>query len=90
MLERSNLFESHWSNQWLALRVIQNLRLKLYVVGHTDNVGGLAMNMHLSRRRADRRCGSEDQVRRRSRPAPTVRGWPLSSGAVKQDGRRSC
>jgi len=28
-------------------------RLKLYVVGHTDNVGALASNMDLSKRRAD-------------------------------------
>jgi OmpA-OmpF porin, OOP family len=30
----------------------QDARLKVYVVGHTDNVGGLAANMDLSRRRA--------------------------------------
>jgi outer membrane protein OmpA-like peptidoglycan-associated protein len=30
----------------------QNSALKLYVVGHTDNAGALAMNMDLSRRRA--------------------------------------
>jgi outer membrane protein OmpA-like peptidoglycan-associated protein len=28
-------------------------KLKLYVVGHTDNQGGLDMNMDLSRKRAD-------------------------------------
>jgi outer membrane protein OmpA-like peptidoglycan-associated protein len=31
----------------------QDTSLKLHVVGHTDNVGGLAMNMDLSKRRAD-------------------------------------
>lgn len=31
----------------------QDPKLKLYVVGHTDNVGELQMNMDLSRRRAD-------------------------------------
>ena len=31
----------------------QNSALKLYVVGHTDNVGGLDMNMDLSRKRAE-------------------------------------
>ncbi len=41
-----------------ALKEIANLlqqdpQLKLYVVGHTDNVGTLANNMDLSRRRAD-------------------------------------
>jgi hypothetical protein len=30
----------------------QDARLKLYVVGHTDNVGSLAANMDLSKRRA--------------------------------------
>jgi outer membrane protein OmpA-like peptidoglycan-associated protein len=30
----------------------QNAKLKVYVVGHTDNVGALAANMDLSRRRA--------------------------------------
>ncbi len=30
----------------------QNAGLKIYVVGHTDNVGGLAANLDLSRRRA--------------------------------------
>jgi flagellar motor protein MotB len=41
-----------------ALKVMADLlkqssALKLYVVGHTDNVGALAMNMDLSRRRAE-------------------------------------
>jgi len=31
----------------------QDPKLKLHVVGHTDNVGTLASNMDLSRRRAD-------------------------------------
>jgi outer membrane protein OmpA-like peptidoglycan-associated protein len=31
----------------------QDPKLKLYIVGHTDNVGELQMNMDLSRRRAD-------------------------------------
>lgn len=31
----------------------QDARLKLYIVGHTDSVGELQMNMDLSRRRAD-------------------------------------
>jgi OmpA-OmpF porin, OOP family len=31
----------------------QNASLKIYVVGHTDNVGTLASNMDLSKRRAD-------------------------------------
>jgi outer membrane protein OmpA-like peptidoglycan-associated protein len=31
----------------------QDPKLKLYVVGHTDNIGALASNMDLSRRRAD-------------------------------------
>jgi len=31
----------------------QNAKMKVYVVGHTDNVGGLPANMDLSRRRAE-------------------------------------
>jgi OmpA-OmpF porin, OOP family len=31
----------------------QNASIKLYVVGHTDNVGGLAANLDLSKRRAE-------------------------------------
>jgi len=31
----------------------QDPKLKLYVVGHTDNVGTLASNMDLSKRRGD-------------------------------------
>jgi OOP family OmpA-OmpF porin len=31
----------------------QDLKLKLYIVGHTDSAGELQMNMDLSRRRAD-------------------------------------
>jgi outer membrane protein OmpA-like peptidoglycan-associated protein len=34
------------------LRLALTPNLKLYVVGHTDNVGGLAANLELSRRRA--------------------------------------
>jgi len=30
----------------------QDAKLKLYVVGHTDNVGAMAANMDLSKRRA--------------------------------------
>lgn len=36
----------------IAKLLLQNRALKLHVVGHTDNVGALAMNMDLSRRRA--------------------------------------
>jgi len=41
-----------------ALKIVadllkQNPALRLYVVGHTDNMGALAMNMDLSRRRAE-------------------------------------
>ena len=31
----------------------QDLKLRLYVVGHTDNVGGFDYNMDLSQRRAE-------------------------------------
>ena len=31
----------------------ENPQLKVYVVGHTDNVGGVSYNMDLSQRRAE-------------------------------------
>ena len=37
----------------IARLIQQNPRLRIYVVGHTDNVGALAMNMDLSKRRAE-------------------------------------
>ncbi len=37
----------------IAKLLKDNPKLKLHVVGHTDNVGELAMNMNLSRRRAN-------------------------------------
>ncbi len=37
----------------IAKLLQQNPKLKLHVIGHTDNVGELAMNMDLSRRRAE-------------------------------------
>ena len=37
----------------IARLIQQNPGLKIYVVGHTDNVGALAMNMDLSHRRAE-------------------------------------
>ncbi len=45
--------ESDAALKVLADLLKQNSALKLYVVGHTDNVGALAMNMDLSRRRAE-------------------------------------
>jgi len=44
--------ESAPALQEVAKLLKQNPRLKVYVVGHTDNVGGLAANMDLSKRRA--------------------------------------
>jgi OmpA-OmpF porin, OOP family len=45
--------ESDAALQEIAKLLQQNSTLKLHVVGHTDNVGQLASNMDLSRRRAD-------------------------------------
>ena len=44
--------ESEPAMQEIAKLLKQNAALKLYVVGHTDNVGARAMNMDLSKRRA--------------------------------------
>jgi OmpA-OmpF porin, OOP family len=45
--------ESDAALKEIAKLLQQDSQLKLYVVGHTDNVGTLASNMDLSRRRAD-------------------------------------
>ncbi len=45
--------ESDGALKEIAKLLSQNPQLKLYVVGHTDNVGTLAANTELSRRRAD-------------------------------------
>jgi outer membrane protein OmpA-like peptidoglycan-associated protein len=45
--------ESESALKEIAKLLQQNATLKLHVVGHTDNVGQLASNMDLSRRRAD-------------------------------------
>jgi len=44
--------ESDAALQEVAKMLKGNAALKVYVVGHTDNVGGLAANMDLSKRRA--------------------------------------
>jgi OOP family OmpA-OmpF porin len=44
--------ESEPTLQEIAKLLKENTALKLHVVGHTDNVGALAMNMDLSKRRA--------------------------------------
>ena len=44
--------ESDPALQEVAKMLKSDPRLKVYVVGHTDNVGGLAANMDLSKRRA--------------------------------------
>lgn len=45
--------ESDATLKEIAKLLEQDSKLKLHVVGHTDNVGSLASNMDLSRRRAD-------------------------------------
>jgi len=45
--------ESEPTLKEIAKLLQQNLNLKLYVVGHTDNVGDFAYNMKLSQARAD-------------------------------------
>ncbi len=45
--------ESEAALNEIAKLLQQDPKLKLYVVGHTDNVGALASNMDLSRRRAN-------------------------------------
>ncbi len=45
--------ESDATLKEIAMLLQKNAQLKLYVVGHTDNVGNLASNQDLSQRRAD-------------------------------------
>jgi outer membrane protein OmpA-like peptidoglycan-associated protein len=45
--------ESEGTLQEISKLLQQDASLKLYVVGHTDNVGTLANNMDLSKRRSD-------------------------------------
>jgi outer membrane protein OmpA-like peptidoglycan-associated protein len=45
--------ESAAALQEIGKLLQQDPKLKLYIVGHTDNVGEFQMNMDLSRRRAD-------------------------------------
>ncbi len=45
--------ESEPALQEIAKLLVQNPKLKLHVVGHTDSMGELAMNMDLSRHRAE-------------------------------------
>ncbi len=45
--------ESDATLKEIAKLLQKNAQLKLYVVGHTDNVGNLASNQDLSQRRAD-------------------------------------
>ena len=45
--------ESDATLKEIAKLLQQDTKLKLYVVGHTDNVGALASNMDLSKRRGD-------------------------------------
>lgn len=45
--------ESKASLDEMAKLLAQNKALKVYIVGHTDNVGALASNIDLSQRRAD-------------------------------------
>lgn len=45
--------ESESALKEITKMLLQDLKLKLYVVGHTDNVGGLDYNMKLSGQRAE-------------------------------------
>jgi len=61
----------------IAKLLQQNPELNLYVVGHTDNVGGLDYNMALSKRRAD--AVVKELVSKHSVDAKRLKAYGVSS-----------
>jgi len=75
--------ESKTALEQIAKMLKQDPKMKVYVVGHTDNVGGLASNMDLSKRRSRRWCRRWTSQYAVARIALRVWGWAVRARGVE-------
>lgn len=80
--------ESKPQLEQIALMLVENAELKLYIVGHTDNRGTLEYNMDLSRRRAEEVVRTLIQsygiLGERLKPMGVASLAPLTSNATEE------
>jgi OmpA-OmpF porin, OOP family len=80
--------ESKSQLEQIALMLVENPDLKLYIVGHTDNRGALEYNMDLSRRRAEEVVRTLIQsygiLGERLKPMGVANLAPLTSNATEE------
>ncbi|MTW20804.1 DUF4892 domain-containing protein [Allochromatium palmeri] len=80
--------ESKPQLEQIALMLVENPELKLYIVGHTDNRGTLEYNMDLSRRRAEEVVRTLIQsygiLGERLKPMGVASLAPLTSNATEE------
>ena len=73
----------------IAKLLQKNAQLKLYVVGHTDNVGNLALNQDLSQRRADAVAAAAfRKIWSAGGSAKGYRRWAVCAGRFQRQRRR--